>query len=152
MEDPNRCFKSCSQCVGCVQEDRERLCILLQRGVERKAGTKPRQRRRSEPTMRWRPTERPTTTRWAWILFLLTFSKTKYYMRVFCQFGFRKWKGNVTEKPIEDQSDIIKELYSDLRTVKPHEGRSFWVFFFFLFSSNRCLKKKPSFYLFQGLY
>lgn len=38
------------------------------------------------------------------------------------QFGFRKWKGNVTEKPIEDRSDIIKELYSDLSTVKPQEG------------------------------
>ncbi|TNN65185.1 putative cation exchanger [Liparis tanakae] len=30
------------------------------------------------------------------------------------KFGFRKWKGHVTEKPIEDQSDIIKELHSDL--------------------------------------
>ncbi|XP_034529384.1 cation/H+ exchanger protein 1 [Notolabrus celidotus] len=38
------------------------------------------------------------------------------------KFGFRKWKGNVTEKPIEDQSEIIKELHSDLSIVKPHEG------------------------------
>uniref|UniRef100_A0A8C5HFH5 Putative cation exchanger C521.04c n=1 Tax=Gouania willdenowi TaxID=441366 RepID=A0A8C5HFH5_GOUWI len=38
------------------------------------------------------------------------------------KFGFRKWKGNVTEKPIEDRSDIDKELYSDLVYVKPHEG------------------------------
>ncbi|XP_029707472.1 cation/H+ exchanger protein 1 isoform X1 [Takifugu rubripes] len=38
------------------------------------------------------------------------------------KFGFRKWKGNVTEKPIEDRSDVIKELYSDLSTVKPQEG------------------------------
>lgn len=38
------------------------------------------------------------------------------------QFGFRKWKGNVTERPIEDQSDIIKELYSNLTIVKPQEG------------------------------
>ncbi|XP_029020113.1 cation/H+ exchanger protein 1 [Betta splendens] len=38
------------------------------------------------------------------------------------KFGFRKWKGNVTEKPIEEQSDIIKELHSDLSLVKPHEG------------------------------
>lgn len=51
-------------------------------------------------------------------------------MHIFFQFGFRKWKGNVTEKPIEDRSDIIKELYSDLRTVKPHEGNS--IFFHFL--------------------
>lgn len=38
------------------------------------------------------------------------------------QFGFRKWKAHVTEKPIEDRSDIIKELYSDLSVVKPQEG------------------------------
>ncbi|XP_044042283.1 cation/H+ exchanger protein 1 isoform X2 [Siniperca chuatsi] len=38
------------------------------------------------------------------------------------KFGFRKWKGNVTEKPIEDRSDVIKELYSDLSIVKPREG------------------------------
>ncbi|CAJ1054865.1 cation/H+ exchanger protein 1 [Xyrichtys novacula] len=38
------------------------------------------------------------------------------------KFGFRKWKGNVTEKPIEDQSEIIKELHSDLSIVKPQEG------------------------------
>ncbi|XP_040886289.1 cation/H+ exchanger protein 1 [Toxotes jaculatrix] len=38
------------------------------------------------------------------------------------KFGFRKWKGNVTERPIEDRSDIIKELYSDLSVVKPREG------------------------------
>lgn len=41
---------------------------------------------------------------------------------VFGQFGFRKWKGNVTERPIEDRSDIIKELYSDLTIAKPQEG------------------------------
>ncbi|XP_034056742.1 cation/H+ exchanger protein 1 isoform X2 [Gymnodraco acuticeps] len=38
------------------------------------------------------------------------------------KFGFRKWKAHVTEKPIEDRSDIIKELYSDLSVVKPQEG------------------------------
>ncbi|XP_069021063.1 cation/H+ exchanger protein 1 [Embiotoca jacksoni] len=38
------------------------------------------------------------------------------------KFGFRKWKGNVTERPIEDRSEVIKELYSDLVTVKPQEG------------------------------
>nr|XP_046234921.1 cation/H+ exchanger protein 1 isoform X3 [Scatophagus argus] len=38
------------------------------------------------------------------------------------KFGFRKWKGNVTERPIEDRSDIIKELHSDLTVVKPREG------------------------------
>ncbi|KAM4615650.1 cation/H+ exchanger protein 1 [Polymixia lowei] len=35
------------------------------------------------------------------------------------KFGFRKWKGNVTEKPMEDRSDVVRELYSDLNTVKP---------------------------------
>ncbi|KAM9771755.1 cation/H+ exchanger protein 1 [Syngnathus typhle] len=38
------------------------------------------------------------------------------------KFGFRKWKGNVTKRPIEDQSDVVKELYSDLSIVKPQEG------------------------------
>uniref|UniRef100_A0A3Q3VPC4 Uncharacterized protein n=1 Tax=Mola mola TaxID=94237 RepID=A0A3Q3VPC4_MOLML len=38
------------------------------------------------------------------------------------KFGFRKWKGNVTERPIEDRSDVIKELYSDLTIAKPQEG------------------------------
>ncbi|XP_075328721.1 cation/H+ exchanger protein 1 [Odontesthes bonariensis] len=38
------------------------------------------------------------------------------------KFGFRKWKGNVTERPIEDRSEIIKELYTDLSVVKPQEG------------------------------
>lgn len=38
------------------------------------------------------------------------------------KFGFRKWKGNVTEKPIEGRSDDIKELYSDLSTVRQQEG------------------------------
>ncbi|XP_071358147.1 cation/H+ exchanger protein 1 isoform X2 [Trachinotus anak] len=38
------------------------------------------------------------------------------------KFGFRKWKGNVTEKPIEDRSEVIKELYSDLSVAKPREG------------------------------
>lgn len=43
----------------------------------------------------------------------------------FFQFGFRKWKGNVTERPIEDRSDVIKELYSNLTIVKPQEGPFF---------------------------
>ncbi|XP_047431030.1 cation/H+ exchanger protein 1 [Mugil cephalus] len=38
------------------------------------------------------------------------------------RFGFRKWKGNVTERPIEDRSEIVRELYSDLSVVKPKEG------------------------------
>lgn len=46
------------------------------------------------------------------------------------QFGFRKWKGNVTERPIEERSDIAKELYADLSVVKPRQGIS--ALFFFL--------------------
>lgn len=47
----------------------------------------------------------------------------RFNPEVLCfQFGFRKWKGHVTEKPIEDRSDIVKELYSDLSIVKPQEG------------------------------
>ncbi|XP_019947709.1 cation/H+ exchanger protein 1 isoform X2 [Paralichthys olivaceus] len=38
------------------------------------------------------------------------------------RFGFRKWKGNVTEKPIGERSDITKELYTDLSVVRPQEG------------------------------
>ncbi|KAM9334972.1 cation/H+ exchanger protein 1 [Symphorus nematophorus] len=38
------------------------------------------------------------------------------------KFGFRKWKGNVTERPIEDRSEVVKELYSDLSIVKSPEG------------------------------
>uniref|UniRef100_A0A8C6UKI6 Cation/H+ exchanger protein 1 n=1 Tax=Neogobius melanostomus TaxID=47308 RepID=A0A8C6UKI6_9GOBI len=38
------------------------------------------------------------------------------------KFGFRKWMGNVTERPIEVRSDIDKELYSDLSTVRLQEG------------------------------
>lgn len=68
-------------------------------------------------------------------------------MHTFLQFGFRKWKGNVTEKPIEDQSDIIKELYSDLRTVKPQEGNSMLL----AFSANRFFFNFY-FYVSQGLY
>lgn len=39
-----------------------------------------------------------------------------------CQFGFRKWKSHVTERPIEDRSDVVKELYSDLNYIKHHSG------------------------------
>ncbi|XP_077450117.1 cation/H+ exchanger protein 1 isoform X1 [Stigmatopora argus] len=38
------------------------------------------------------------------------------------KFGFRKWKGNVTERLMEDRSDVVKELYSDLSVVKPQGG------------------------------
>lgn len=39
-----------------------------------------------------------------------------------CQFGFRKWKSHVTERPIEDRSDVVKELYSELNYIKHHSG------------------------------
>lgn len=48
--------------------------------------------------------------------------KISYFF--YSQFGFRKWKGNVTEKPIEDRSDIDKELHTDLSIVKQQEGLS----------------------------
>uniref|UniRef100_A0A8C2DXM5 Cation/H+ exchanger protein 1 n=1 Tax=Cyprinus carpio TaxID=7962 RepID=A0A8C2DXM5_CYPCA len=38
------------------------------------------------------------------------------------RFGFRKWKSHVTERPIEDRSDVVKELYSDLNYIKHHSG------------------------------
>lgn len=39
-----------------------------------------------------------------------------------CQFGFRKWKSHVTERPIEDRSEVVKELYSELNIIKAHTG------------------------------
>ncbi|KAM4749554.1 uncharacterized protein WCC33_007005 [Rhinophrynus dorsalis] len=36
------------------------------------------------------------------------------------KFGFKKWKSHVTERPWEDRSEIVKELYSDLNVVKPY--------------------------------
>lgn len=38
------------------------------------------------------------------------------------QFGFRKWKSHVTERPIEDRSDQVKELYSEQIFIKPYTG------------------------------
>lgn len=38
------------------------------------------------------------------------------------QFGFRKWKSHVTERPFEDRSEVVKELYSELTSIKPHAG------------------------------
>ncbi|XP_051889680.1 cation/H+ exchanger protein 1 isoform X2 [Pristis pectinata] len=37
------------------------------------------------------------------------------------KFGFKKWKSHVTERPWEDRSAIVKELYSDLNVIK-HPG------------------------------
>ncbi|XP_069485705.1 uncharacterized protein [Ambystoma mexicanum] len=37
-------------------------------------------------------------------------------------FGFKKWKSHVTERPWEDRSEIVKELYSDLNVVKCSVG------------------------------
>ncbi|XP_078275671.1 cation/H+ exchanger protein 1 isoform X1 [Rhinoraja longicauda] len=38
------------------------------------------------------------------------------------KFGFKKWKSHVTERPWEDRSAIVKELYSDLNVIK-HPGK-----------------------------
>ncbi|KAG7279002.1 hypothetical protein CRUP_001943 [Coryphaenoides rupestris] len=38
------------------------------------------------------------------------------------RFGFRKWKSHVTERPFEDRSEVVKELYSELNIIKPHSG------------------------------
>ncbi|KAM8972146.1 uncharacterized protein RCH25_017766 [Pelodytes ibericus] len=38
------------------------------------------------------------------------------------KFGFKKWKSHVTERPWEDRSDIVKELYSELNVVKSSVG------------------------------
>lgn len=54
--------------------------------------------------------------RWKWF----TFSSLN--VRCVCQFGFRKWKSHVTERPFEDRSEVVKELYSELNIIKPHSG------------------------------
>ncbi|KAI3371436.1 hypothetical protein L3Q82_024032, partial [Scortum barcoo] len=38
------------------------------------------------------------------------------------RFGFRKWKSHVTERPFEDRSEVVKELYSELNIIKPYPG------------------------------
>ncbi|XP_067325471.1 uncharacterized protein [Anolis sagrei] len=38
------------------------------------------------------------------------------------KFGFKKWKSHVTERPWEDRSEIVKELYSDLNVVRSPSG------------------------------
>ncbi|NXV52161.1 VNX1 protein, partial [Uria aalge] len=38
------------------------------------------------------------------------------------KFGFKKWKSHVTERPWEDRSEIVKELYSDLNVVRGSGG------------------------------
>ncbi|KAL9854644.1 uncharacterized protein GJ701_003967 isoform 2-T2 [Geothlypis trichas] len=38
------------------------------------------------------------------------------------KFGFKKWKSHVTERPWEDRSEIVKELYSDLNIVRGSAG------------------------------
>ncbi|XP_042191323.1 cation/H+ exchanger protein 1 isoform X3 [Callorhinchus milii] len=40
------------------------------------------------------------------------------------KFGFKKWKSHVTQRPWEDRSAIVKELYSDLNVLK-HSGTLF---------------------------
>ncbi|NXC17453.1 VNX1 protein, partial [Corythaeola cristata] len=38
------------------------------------------------------------------------------------KFGFKKWKSHVTERPWEDRSEIVKELYSDLNIIRGSGG------------------------------
>uniref|UniRef100_A0A8C1R9D8 Cation/H+ exchanger protein 2 n=1 Tax=Cyprinus carpio TaxID=7962 RepID=A0A8C1R9D8_CYPCA len=53
------------------------------------------------------------------------------------KFGFRKWKSHVTERPFEDRSSIVKELYSELNVIKPYSVGSLFtcgnVLYVFLF-------------------
>ncbi|XP_072418954.1 cation/H+ exchanger protein 1 isoform X3 [Chiloscyllium punctatum] len=41
------------------------------------------------------------------------------------KFGFKKWKSHVTQRPLEDRSAIVKELYSDLNVIKQYSGSLF---------------------------
>ncbi|TRY83461.1 hypothetical protein DNTS_016206 [Danionella cerebrum] len=38
------------------------------------------------------------------------------------KFGFRKWKSHVTERPFEDRSDVVKELYSSLTSLNHRQA------------------------------
>nr|XP_015208023.1 PREDICTED: putative cation exchanger C521.04c isoform X1 [Lepisosteus oculatus] len=38
------------------------------------------------------------------------------------RFGFKKWKSHVTERPWEDRSEIVKELYSELNLIRSPTG------------------------------
>lgn len=53
------------------------------------------------------------------------------------KFGFRKWKSHVTERPFENRSNIVKELYSELNVIKPYSVGSLFtcgnVLYVFLF-------------------
>ncbi|XP_057186319.1 uncharacterized protein cax2 isoform X1 [Triplophysa rosa] len=53
------------------------------------------------------------------------------------KFGFRKWKSHVTERPFEDRSDVVKELYSELNVIKPISAGSLFtagnILYVFLF-------------------
>lgn len=51
----------------------------------------------------------------------------------------------MTERPIEDRSDIIKELYSDLSIVKPQQG----CFSYVLYSNHHtCVNNRKLFCIF----
>lgn len=58
-------------------------------------------------------------SKWQWIE--LSTDENVMFVCV-CQFGFRKWKSHVTERPFEDRSEVVKELYSELNVIKPHSG------------------------------
>nr|XP_055048591.1 uncharacterized protein cax2 isoform X1 [Misgurnus anguillicaudatus] len=53
------------------------------------------------------------------------------------KFGFRKWKSHVTERPLEERSDVVKELYSELNVIKPYSVGSLFnagnILYVFLF-------------------
>lgn len=44
------------------------------------------------------------------------------------KFGFRKWKSHVTERPFQDRSEIVKELYSELNVIKPLSAGTLFTF------------------------
>ncbi|TSQ92618.1 Low affinity vacuolar monovalent cation/H(+) antiporter [Bagarius yarrelli] len=58
------------------------------------------------------------------------------------RFGFRKWKSHVTERPFEDRSEIVKELYSELNIIKPNTGNlCFRLSCYFLWPFGKAIKK-----------
>ncbi|XP_059152367.1 uncharacterized protein LOC131938380 [Physella acuta] len=52
------------------------------------------------------------------------------------KFGFKKWKGHVTSRPLDKRSDIVQDLYSDishLKDVKVSTCRPFNILYVILF-------------------
>ncbi|CAG2244758.1 unnamed protein product [Mytilus edulis] len=37
---------------------------------------------------------------------------------IICTFGFKKWKGHVTQRPLHNRSETVQNLYADVNKIK----------------------------------